>query len=270
MGTRLKGLRGDQCFGTEDVYLVPGRYTASAAVRANDGTWHVKTSHAKRANRATRNIFTDHLHDCAKIWRNCAKIWLMSKISDALFSKATKAVLANIFLRPEGMHLRALTTLTGLGSASAQRELATLSEAGILIKENIGKVILYKANLASPIYAELSSIIQKVEGVAPLLKAVLDPFRPRIERAFIYGSVAKNEDTVNSDIDLLVIGNDIGSADLYPELVKLEQLGRKISLSVYRPAEFLRKLKSNQHFLVNVVKGHKIELIGADDESEGT
>lgn len=190
----------------------------------------------------------------------------MSKISDALFSKATKAILVNVLMRPDGVHLRALMNFTGLGSASAQRDLAKLTEAGLLVKEEVGKVILYKPNTSSPIYAELSSIIRKTEGVAQVLKDLLLPFQGRIERAFIYGSVAKNEDTASSDIDLLVLANEIGSADLYPKLVDVEEkLSRKISLTVYRPAEFQRKLESKNHFLVSVMDGPKIELIGDPD-----
>lgn len=191
----------------------------------------------------------------------------MSKISEALFSKATKVILATVFLRPDGMHLRALMNHTGLGSASAQRELGRLTDAGLLVREEAGKVVLYKPNTHSPIYLELSSIIRKTEGVADLLKEALMPFQHRIERAFIYGSVARNEDTAASDIDLFVLGNEIGSADLYPILVDVEEkLGRKISLTVYRPAEYRRKLEGKNHFLVSVMEGPKIELIGDADE----
>lgn len=187
----------------------------------------------------------------------------MSKVSEALFSKSTRAILASVFTRPEGIHLRALMNLTGLGSASAQRELAKLTDAGLLVKEEIGKVVLYKANTASPIYAELSAIVRKTEGVEPILMEVLQPFQHRIERAFIYGSVAKRQDTATSDIDLFVLADDIGSADLYPKLVEVEaKLGRKISLTVYRPAEYQRKLEAKNHFLVSVMDGPKIELMG--------
>jgi predicted nucleotidyltransferase len=191
----------------------------------------------------------------------------MSKISEALFSKSTKAILATVFLRPDGMHLRALMQHTGLGSASAQRELGRLTEAGLLVREEVGKVVLYKPNAHSPIYPELSAIIRKTEGVADLLKEALLPFRHRIERAFIYGSVARNEDTAGSDIDLFVLGKEIGSADLYPTLVHVEEsLGRKISLTVYRPAEYRRKLEAKNHFLVSIMEGPKIDLIGEHDE----
>src|SRR5438067_5052101 len=115
----------------------------------------------------------------------------MSKIGDALFSKATRAILANVFLRPEGMHLRGLMSATGLGSASAQRELRNLTDAGLLVREDVGRVTLYKANRAAPIFNELSAIVRKTFGVADVLKEALAPFQDRIERAFIYGSVAK-------------------------------------------------------------------------------
>lgn len=191
----------------------------------------------------------------------------MSKISDALFSKSTKAVLTAIFMRPGGVHLRALTTLAGLGSASAQRELRKLTDAGLLVREEVGKLVLYKANPGSPIYGELSAILRKTEGVSGLLQVAIRPFLHRIERAFIYGSVAKNEDTAASDIDLFVVGEEIGSADLYPKLVEVEQiLGRKISLTVYRPAELERKLAAKNHFLVAVMAGPKIELTEEKNE----
>ncbi|PFH11201.1 nucleotidyltransferase-like protein [Collimonas sp. PA-H2] len=195
----------------------------------------------------------------------------MGKISDALFSKATKAILVSVFARPEGMHLRALMSHTGLGSASTQRELGRLTEAGLLVKQELGKVILYKLNTNSPIYQELSSIIRKTEGVEQVLREMLLPFESRIESAFIYGSVAKNEDTASSDIDLFVLADEIGSADLYPVLVEAEtKLSRKIGLTVYRPMEYRRKLEGKNHFLISVMDGPKIQLIGKPDEQSRT
>lgn len=191
----------------------------------------------------------------------------MSKISEALFSKATKTILVSVFACPDGIHLRALMSHTGLGSASAQRELRRLTEAGLLTKQELGKVILYKPNTNSPIYAELSAIIRKTEGVEPVLKEILLPFENHIESAFIYGSVAKNEDTAFSDIDLFVLADEIGSADLYPKLVEAEEkLSRKIGLTVYRPTQYRRKLEEKNHFLVSVMDGPKIQLISKSDE----
>lgn len=195
----------------------------------------------------------------------------MSIISDALFSKATKAVLDITFGHAQGVHLRALMNQTGLGSASAQRELKKLTEAGILMKEEVGNVLLYKPDASSPVYAELRSIVQKTEGLAPQLREALLPYGGEITHAFIYGSVAKEEDTSRSDIDVFVISDTIGSADLYPVLNDIEKkLGRKVSLTVYRTGEYRRKLEAGNHFLVSIMSGPVIELIGGADAKQGT
>lgn len=194
----------------------------------------------------------------------------MSKISDALFSKATKAVLDITFGHAQGVHMRALMNQTGLGSASAQRELKKLTEAGILIKEEVGNVLLYRPDASSPVYAELHSILQKTEGLAPQLREALLPYGAEITRAFIYGSVAKEEDTSRSDIDVLVISDAIGSTDLYPVLTDIEKkIERKVSLTVYKTAEYRRKLEAGNHFLVSILSGPVIELIGGADAKQG-
>lgn len=194
----------------------------------------------------------------------------MSIISDALFSKATKAVLDITFGHAQGIHLRALMNQTGLGSASAQRELKKLTEAGILMKEEVGNVLLYKPDASSPVYSELHSILQKTEGLAPQLREALLPYGGKVARAFIYGSVAKEEGTSRSDIDVFVISDTIGSADLYPILTDIEKkLARKISLTVYRTEEYRRKLEAGNHFLVSVLSGPVIELIGGADAKQG-
>ena len=186
----------------------------------------------------------------------------MSTLGDALFSKSTQAILGQLFLHPAGMHLRALMSSTGISSASAQRELGKLTGAGLLLREEVGWVLLYRPNPESPIFSELSAIIRKTFGVADTVKAMLQPFGTRIKRAFLYGSVAKGLDTASSDIDLMVLADELGSAELYPNMVSLEaSLGREVSLTVYRPAEFQKKLAGRNHFLVSVMAGPKIELI---------
>jgi predicted nucleotidyltransferase len=194
----------------------------------------------------------------------------MSKLTEALFPRSTHAVLSTLFTRPDGLHLRGLMSATGLGSASAQRELKKLLDAGILTRKENGKVLLYQPNVDSPVYAELRAIIEKTDGVAQTLRNALLPFVSGIEKAFIYGSLARAEDHARSDIDLLVIADTLGSADLYPAMLETEKLlGRRISLTIYRPDEFERRLHANNHFLSAVMAGPRIDLIGGNDEQQG-
>ena len=116
----------------------------------------------------------------------------------------------------------------------------------------------------------MHSILQKTEGLALQLREALLPYGAEITRAFIYGSVAKEEDTSRSDIDVLVISDAIGSTDLYPVLTDIEKkIERKVSLTVYKTAEYRRKLEAGNHFLVSILSGPLIELIGGADAKQG-
>jgi predicted nucleotidyltransferase len=83
---------------------------------------------------------------------------------------------------------------------------------------------------------------------------LLRPFGDKIACAFVYGSVARREERVTSDVDLMVIG-DVGLADLSAALLKAERrLGREINVTNYSFDEF-RKKAQGDHFLTTVLNG---------------
>jgi hypothetical protein len=85
--------------------------------------------------------------------------------------------------------------------------------------------------------------------------------------AFIYGSIAKQEDTATSDIDLMLVCDHLTYADLFKLLEEAqEKLGRPIHPTFYSPAEWARKYQANNNFLTQLVKQPKIFLIGTEDD----
>ena len=86
------------------------------------------------------------------------------------------------------------------------------SRADLVSVEWIGNQKHYRANRNSPIFTELQSIILKTAGLAEPLRQSLVPYADRIKVAFVYGSVAKGSDTAQSDIDLMVVGDDLSYA----------------------------------------------------------
>ena len=68
--------------------------------------------------------------------------------------------------------------------------------------------------------------------------SVLQPLGKRIQQAFVFGSIAKNTDRHDSDIDLMVIGT-VTLIKLNDLLAPLEaELGRKIHVNLYAPDEW--------------------------------
>ena len=128
-----------------------------------------------------------------------------SGIASALFSKVRQRVLAVLFGNPHrSFYANELIALAQSGTGAVQRELATLSEAGLLTVKRQGNQKHYQANTDAPVFAELRGLVLKTMGLADVLRAALAPLAPQIELAFVYGSVAKQQDTANSDIDVMI------------------------------------------------------------------
>ncbi|NIS81995.1 MAG: hypothetical protein GTO14_17710 [Anaerolineales bacterium] len=118
-------------------------------------------------------------------------------------------------------------------------------------------------------YQELKSIIAKTKGAAPTLEKILSKQKD-IDFAFLYGSVASGENTAKSDIDLMVIGK-IPLEHLLTLLREPERiLARDINPSLYDLSEIKKRLKENDPFITQVLKGSIILLVGDEGELRKT
>ncbi|MGD2083096.1 MAG: nucleotidyltransferase domain-containing protein [Chromatiales bacterium] len=189
-------------------------------------------------------------------------------LSEVLFSKTRRQVLRLLFGRPErSYHFNEIVRLAGVGIGSVTRELDKLTGSGLVTMTKAGNQNRYQANRGSPIFDEIRGIVLKTFGLADVLRAALEPLAERIAAAFVYGSVAKGTDTAASDIDLLLIGDDLTYADLVTALAEAEQqLGRSVNPTLYSTEEFRRKLGAGAAFLERVMEQPKIFLLGATDD----
>ena len=153
--------------------------------------------------------------------------------------------------------------MTGLGSASLQRELKKLAEAGLVRSERVGNLRRFQANAESPVYGELVALTRKTLGVEPLLREALEPLAPKLDAAFIYGSVAKGTDTAKSDVDVMLVGKNLLLSKVMELLVPLEaQLGRKINPTCLTPAEFKRRRAERDSFVNRILAQPTLPLMG--------
>jgi predicted nucleotidyltransferase len=149
-----------------------------------------------------------------------------------------------------------------LGSASLQRELNKLTEAGLVRSERVGNLRRFQANAESPVYSELVALTHKTLGVQPLLEEALMPLAPKLETAFIYGSVAKGTDKANSDVDVMLVGRKLTLSEVLELLMPVEsQLGRKINPTVLTPAEFKRRRAQKDSFVNRVLAQPTLSLM---------
>ena len=189
-------------------------------------------------------------------------------LKDAVFTDSQAKVYLWIFGQPErSYHLSELRRLTGLGSASLQREINRLVVAGLANSTLKGNQRQISANRQSPLFKELSDLTRKVMGAAGLVKEALLPIERKIEIAFLYGSVAKQSDNAESDIDIMIIGSDLTLGEVLEQLLPVEEmLGRKVNPTCYTVGEFKKRLSDTDSFLNKVLSQPIIQLLGNMDD----
>jgi predicted nucleotidyltransferase len=191
-------------------------------------------------------------------------------ISNALFSKVQQRVLALIFGHPErSFYTSEIVRRIDSGTGAVERELSRLQRSGLVSVERIGNQKHFRANRESPVFAELQSLVVKTVGLTEPLRKALQPYSNKIKAAFVYGSVAKGSDTARSDIDLLVIGDELSYSDLYRALQDAEsQLQRKVSPLFLAEKDWKRKSSQKDSFANKVKAQPKLFIVGSGEDIE--
>ncbi len=192
-----------------------------------------------------------------------------SPILDVLFPGIRAKILAATLLRPDkDWYLTELAMHLGTQPSSLQREVDSLSKAGILEQRRDGRRVYFKADMGSPVYPDLRDLFAKTAGVVPLLQHEFEMFGERIQLAFLYGSIARSEEDSRSDVDLIIVGT-VSLSDLIPSLRLAERnVGRPVNPNVYSSAEFSQKARGRDHFLNTVLRGARKFVKGSEHDLE--
>jgi len=188
-------------------------------------------------------------------------------LADLFGSRLRARLVAWLFTHPdERFFAKRLGNLLNEDPSNVRRELVRLTELGILTCELEGRQKFYRADHACPVYEELMGLVVKTSGIADVLRNALIPLTDRIKVAFIYGSFASGKQHLNSDIDLMVVG-EVSFADIVAATgAKQLKLGREINPTVYPEAEFRSKVLDGHHFLTAVLREPKVFLVGDEND----
>ncbi|WP_096461946.1 transcriptional regulator [Sulfurifustis variabilis] len=189
-----------------------------------------------------------------------------SGLADAIFTKVQQRVLAVLFGNPgRSFYANEVIALAASGTGAVQRELARLEAAGLVTVTRVGKQKHYQANAAAPVFEELRGLVLKTSGLVDVLRAALAPLAAQISAAFVYGSVAKRQDTAKSDIDLMVVSDSLSYADLFSALEEAtNRLGRVVNPTVYSRQELDKRVRADNAFIKRVLAQPKLWVIGEE------
>lgn len=185
------------------------------------------------------------------------------KVIEKLFSSRVRAkVLASFYLSP-GIRLNAheLTLSLNENYNAVWKELSLLESLGILTSERQGRVKIYLVNPKCPIMEELSSIFLKTTGVGYLISNRLRNMG-NIKLAFIFGSYAARDGDIDSDLDLMIIG-DVNLRDFSDLIAEVEkEIKRPVNYVIRSVSDWEEKKIEKDPFTMNILQAPKIMLIG--------
>ena len=106
----------------------------------------------------------------------------------------------------QSFYTREIAREVSASVGAVQRELENLSKVGLILRKSVGSQVFYQANRDTPIFPEIRALINKTIGIFGVLRSALHPLSKGIVVAFVYGSVAREDETAQSDVDLMVVG----------------------------------------------------------------
>lgn len=176
-------------------------------------------------------------------------------------SKITQKLLSYFFVNTAAKkYLNELARILKVDAKNLDTKIKELERLGLFMSEFEGKQKYYFLNKDYPLLKEYISIFNKTFGVVHFLTTVFGKIN-NIKEAYIFGSYAKNEMDVNSDIDLLIIGSH-KSLDAQKAILPLQsQVGREINIIDMTQNEFENRKAENDPLINDIFSKPIIKIL---------
>jgi len=176
-------------------------------------------------------------------------------------SKITQKILSFLFLNEkESFYANELARLIGGDFSNTRKKLAELKEEGVLVDEFKGQERYFSLNKKYPLLKEYKQIVLKKFGLEKALKESLETLAG-VKESYIFGSYAKNKLDMESDIDLLVVG-DFDPLELQRRLVRVEKsIGREINSVEMSEEKFKKEKKAKDGVVRDIFSGKYIRIV---------
>jgi DNA-binding transcriptional ArsR family regulator len=186
----------------------------------------------------------------------------VKSLKHLLVSQTRLKLLQTIFYLPnEYYYVRELTRIVKEEINSVRRELKNLKTAGLINSEWRANRLYYWANPNSLLFKDLLSLVHKTSGFG--LKVSKNKQKTGQIKYLIYSqNFIRNLPNSGQDLDFLIVGRVI--IPEVGELVREEEKrrGREVNYTVVSQEEFSMRLKNRDPFVVDLLLGDRVFIIG--------
>ena len=174
-------------------------------------------------------------------------------------SKNRVKILGYLFFKKSSGNIREIARRLKVAPSVVKREVDNLMGIG-LVKRDGGKVFL---NNECNYVSDLKNILIKTDYIVEPIKSVLSGLK--LDFVVLYGSYVKGNFNEESDVDLLVIGDEKPEV-VYKKIAKVEdEFGKDVNVSVWRLGDLKKKRAVG---FVKDLNKNKIMIMGGRDEFE--
>ena len=182
-----------------------------------------------------------------------------------LGSKARVALLAELLLEAEReVHLRELVRATGFAPRTVQVEIDRLVGMGLIRERRSGNRRYLSAEKGHPLFEPLRQLVMETHGLESALREAVDD-EDSIDLALLFGSAARGESRVGSDVDIMIVGK-VNSREALGMLHPVaERFGKEINPVVYSVEDFEER-RVHPGFVSSVLRSNPKVLKGRLDD----
>jgi predicted nucleotidyltransferase len=172
-------------------------------------------------------------------------------------------MLGRLLLHPDSAAtMDELGKASGMSKTSVHRELRRAIDAGLVERDDRRRPHEFRAIRSSPMHGPVAALLRMTVGVEEELRELLG-VTPGVDAAALHGSWADGTARPASDVDLLVVGEDIDVRRLRADLRDLgRRTGREIDLMLVPRRDFDELLRDDNPFLRIVLERPLINLVG--------
>jgi hypothetical protein len=190
----------------------------------------------------------------------------MSSLQDFIISKTRVKMLELFFTNPDEMYyVREITRKAKEEINAVRRELERMIGVGLLKSEERGNRLYYIVNKRYPFFQEMQQMVVKDTGFALKLRKLRKKLG-EVSFVMFSGKYVRQKPAGQGEVDILFVGN-IVLAELAALIKEEEQAtGKEINYAVFSDDEFAFRKQRRDPFIMDVLYGTHIMIIGGEDE----